>query len=443
MSFGYSFGDFVAGANISYRLLRILADSKGASIEYQEVIAELGTIQQTFMQVGYMTQNKNFSQATTNAASHIILSAIELIGKFLAKTQRYRESLCGGGNGNAVSNSWQKVGWVMFKSEELSELRDALHRKVCHVGVLLSTAQFHARIPDHIAQYEIKTPELVAKAKKDAAEKAKADREAEIAAAEAAQEAAVAIKKEIDDAVKKERDRMIRQAAAEKKAAEAKAEADAEQAVAEWKAADEKAAADKKAIEDAVAKAKAEMESTIVAGGGDANKKKTIKFKDAVGRKFSFPFHLCQTWAGMEELIRQAFLHVDILGPHVADGRYDLIGPNGEIILPQVWDKMIEPDWAITMLMWPMPDLPKLPLGLRPEAQPRPLEERLPPSNKKKSPRSLLRWRDKPFTFYKKISNLSKLPSEPVDAMEDANSWGDSDTLTDDEEDLTVEVRSQ
>lgn len=61
----------------------------------------------------------------------------------------------------------------------------------------------------------------------------------------------------------------------------------------------------------------------------------------------------------MEELIRQAFLHVEVIGPHVADGHYDLVGPNGEIILPQVWDTMIEPDWAITMHMWPMPEPPK------------------------------------------------------------------------------------
>lgn len=26
-------------------------------------------------------------------------------------------------------------------------------------------------------------------------------------------------------------------------------------------------------------------------------KQKPIRFKDAVGRKFSFPFHLCNTWA--------------------------------------------------------------------------------------------------------------------------------------------------
>lgn len=54
-------------------------------------------------------------------------------------------------------------------------------------------------------------------------------------------------------------------------------------------------------------------------------------------------------------MIKQAFLHVDVIGPHVQQGHYDLIGPNGEIILPQVWETMIEPDWAITMHMWPMP----------------------------------------------------------------------------------------
>src|SRR3569833_829934 len=56
----------------------------------------------------------------------------------------------------------------------------------------------------------------------------------------------------------------------------------------------------------------------------------------------------------MEELIKQAFLHVEVIGPHVQEGHYDLIGPNGEIILPTVWEKVVEPDWAITMHMWPM-----------------------------------------------------------------------------------------
>lgn len=64
---------------------------------------------------------------------------------------------------------------------------------------------------------------------------------------------------------------------------------------------------------------------------------------------------------GMEELIRQAFLHIDVIGPHVADGHYDLVGPNGDIILPQVWDTVVEPDWTIIMHMWPVPEKPKTP----------------------------------------------------------------------------------
>lgn len=64
---------------------------------------------------------------------------------------------------------------------------------------------------------------------------------------------------------------------------------------------------------------------------------------------------------GMEDLIRQAFLHIDVIGQHVADGRYDLIGPNGDIILPQVWETVVEPDWSVTMHMWPVPEKPKEP----------------------------------------------------------------------------------
>jgi hypothetical protein len=80
MSFGYSIGDFFAGANLSYQLIKALSGTRGACIEYQEAIAELGCLQQTFLQVGRMTTNPNLSPATINAASHIVLSSMSLIG---------------------------------------------------------------------------------------------------------------------------------------------------------------------------------------------------------------------------------------------------------------------------------------------------------------------------------------------------------------------------
>ncbi|TQN67242.1 hypothetical protein CSHISOI_08245 [Colletotrichum shisoi] len=54
---------------------------------------------------------------------------------------------------------------------------------------------------------------------------------------------------------------------------------------------------------------------------------RSITLKDAVGRKFKFPYEMVKLWSGMEELINLAFIHVDIIGPHVQDGHYDLVGP--------------------------------------------------------------------------------------------------------------------
>ncbi|KAB8337064.1 hypothetical protein FH972_021368 [Carpinus fangiana] len=84
-----------------------------------------------------------------------------------------------------------------------------------------------------------------------------------------------------------------------------------------------------------------------------------IRFKDAVGRKFRFPWAQCRTWQGMETLITQAFIHVDVLGKEVKDGHYDLLGPGGDIILPEVWNAVVQPGWSITMHMWPFSELKK------------------------------------------------------------------------------------
>ena len=58
----------------------------------------------------------------------------------------------------------------------------------------------------------------------------------------------------------------------------------------------------------------------------------------------------------MESLIKQAFVHIPVVEALVGKGHYDLVGPNGDIILPQVWDGVIEPGWTITIHMWPIPE---------------------------------------------------------------------------------------
>ncbi|KAG8525424.1 uncharacterized protein KY384_009068 [Bacidia gigantensis] len=163
----------------------------------------------------------------------------------------------------------------------------------------------------------------------------------------ASKEAAIA-KAAADKAAQEEAD--AKKAAEIKVATEAAAAAAKEEAEKEHQAAEEKKAAEAKAAAEADAAAAA----AAAAAAPPKEKDKPIKFRDAVGRKFSFPFHLCATWSGMEFLIKEAFMHIEGLGPHVAEGHYDLLGPHGEIIMPHVWETVVEPDWTVTMHMWPM-----------------------------------------------------------------------------------------
>ncbi|KAL9131870.1 MAG: hypothetical protein Q9217_000316 [Psora testacea] len=198
--------------------------------------------------------------------------------------------------------------------------------------------------------------EYKAAAEKAAREKA-AQAEADARIKAAVDAAAAAAKEEVEKEYK---------AAAEKAAKDKAAQAEAEaKMAAEIKAASDAAAAaakeevekeHKAAAEKAAADAAAEAAAATPAPAPPKEKDKPIKFKDAVGRKFNFPFHLCATWSGMEFLIKEAFVHVEGIGPHVAAGHYDLLGPQGEIILPHVWETVIEPDWTVTMHMWPMPE---------------------------------------------------------------------------------------
>lgn len=237
------------------------------------------------------------------------------------------------------------------KKEEKDKLTQT--EKLIALETLIKKQEEAAKAREKAMELKAKEAEMsaIAKMQREAAEKAATEK----------------IGKELSEA-----------AAKAKKAAEDEADAKAKKAKEE---ADKALAEMKKKHEEAeAAKKKAEEEAAALKPKGVPP---PIKFKDAVNRKFSFPYDICKTWKvsthvsftlsklaasmlnanlllqGMESLIRQAFMHVDVLGPHVMEGHYDLIGPDGEIILPQVWDTMIKPDYSIEMQMWPLPELEK------------------------------------------------------------------------------------
>ena len=63
---------------------------------------------------------------------------------------------------------------------------------------------------------------------------------------------------------------------------------------------------------------------------------------------------------GMEQMIHQAHHGFDAEGL-VLQRRYDLLGPSGEVIMPHVWEAIVEPGWDITLKPWPEPEPPPEP----------------------------------------------------------------------------------
>ncbi|TPX13993.1 uncharacterized protein E0L32_005693 [Thyridium curvatum] len=398
MSFGYAIGDFIAGANLAHQLIRVMTQSRGACEEYQEAMTELCAIQQAFIHVSQVKRSNLLPQATLNSAEFIVISSMDIIAKFLERTKHYQNKLSISSDssfGVSVSSSWCKVGWALFKKEELRALRDSLHCRLVAINMLFTAAKHIQPLPESIAQFrvpndglyayestreesQIDHPEIsstepvtsrtdvktVSNTIKDGQsiqtyEKLpttdRPNRPSYTATTEnstqqgwksqtSIQQTEIPrnVEERIESRLNSAKDLWEDMAAQEwRKKIEALAKLDAELSLRDELEAERKAAQE------------VENDDTL---------KLPIKFKDAVGRKFCFPFHLCRTWSGMEELIKQAFIQVDVIGPHVQEGHYDLIGPNGEIILPSVWEKIIEPDWAVSMHMWPMDRVPLKPV---------------------------------------------------------------------------------
>ena len=59
------------------------------------------------------------------------------------------------------------------------------------------------------------------------------------------------------------------------------------------------------------------------------------------------------TFQVMQALISQAFLNVETISEAVNNGHYDICGPEGSIILPDVWEVTARPGWKVEMKMWP------------------------------------------------------------------------------------------
>ena len=125
ITFG-SVGDIIAVAELAFKISRALSESAGASKEYQELMLELDLSRRALLEAETFLNPKTRVRLRLDAENairqHVTLCKKELEA-FMKGIEKYKASLKKGGSGNVMMDSWRKIGWSLFKKEDLIELQ--------------------------------------------------------------------------------------------------------------------------------------------------------------------------------------------------------------------------------------------------------------------------------------------------------------------------------
>ncbi|KAI1642247.1 uncharacterized protein F4817DRAFT_353380 [Daldinia loculata] len=143
MSFGFSVGDILAGAQLAYTLGKSLSDTKGASSDYQELISQLHVVHKVLIQVDQLRAANQLAQATINALLFTINSSNEAIEKFLTQYETYEESLRQGGSGKIFKDVYKKGKWATQMPDKVRDLKGTLATMLAAINCLVSLACYY------------------------------------------------------------------------------------------------------------------------------------------------------------------------------------------------------------------------------------------------------------------------------------------------------------
>jgi hypothetical protein len=144
--FGFSVGDCISVCLLIKDAIQALDSSCGSSAEYQETIRELWALDRALLEVVSLAQNFD-ATVELNALSHIARRAADqcrgCIETFLKKIRGYEGALRVGGSGNKLRDIKGKLGWVLFKREDLARFRTEINGHSSAINMLLITASVY------------------------------------------------------------------------------------------------------------------------------------------------------------------------------------------------------------------------------------------------------------------------------------------------------------
>jgi hypothetical protein len=163
MSFGFSIGDFLAVGKLIADITSSLSTAGGAKSDYQELLRELESLRKALIHLDQL-KSQGGSSTTLDSIKYASLSCRHPLEQFLAKIQKYEQSLSLQGKPNVFKSTTDKLRWTFSSSEEVKKLQSYLNFHVGTINILL--AQYGLERMD-LAEQRAETQHLQIRARLD------------------------------------------------------------------------------------------------------------------------------------------------------------------------------------------------------------------------------------------------------------------------------------
>ncbi|KAI0746966.1 hypothetical protein C8Q80DRAFT_1271780 [Daedaleopsis nitida] len=124
MSFPFSFssfGDIITAADLALRIAKALSSSAGSSYEYQYLIQELSALSYVLQLADTATRTGMLHRDVVNGIVAEISRCRSVMDGLWERVRGYQKAL-GSSNGGGGS-SWRKIGWALFKTQDVQDTR--------------------------------------------------------------------------------------------------------------------------------------------------------------------------------------------------------------------------------------------------------------------------------------------------------------------------------
>lgn len=138
-----SVGDILALIELATTMVKALSKSAGASKEYQDAITELDAFTTTLNSLAARLPAASsgltrLPPSVENALNHAVSQCRILLEDFRRRIEGYQHLVKQAGMKGGFAASWRRVGWGLFRKEELVALKTKLSQQMNIITVILS-----------------------------------------------------------------------------------------------------------------------------------------------------------------------------------------------------------------------------------------------------------------------------------------------------------------